>query len=493
MLQAPAQTRTLSLTIALTAATIGVIYGYDTGSIAGALLFIPSQFKLGTAATEWVATFTGIGLIVGALAANRLADHFGRRAAMIALTIGFTVFAILQGVAGSIVVLDIARFFLGVSIGISTVVAPVYIAESAPARIRGGLIVGYQVATVVGIMIAYFAAFGLAHGGHWRWMLAISAVPAALVLVALWRLPDTPRWYVMQGRMEEARETLSRTDPDADIDRELGEIRADLREERGGELRTMVRKPYLRATVFVIVLGFLVQITGINAITYYSPFIFKELGWSGHTPLLIQGFVELFSVFAVIAAVLVVDRIGRRVTLLIGVGVMIAANVLMLALFAFTDLNGGASSVLGFVGILFFTAGFNFGFGALVWVYASESFPARLRTAGASAMLTADLVANLLISRFFLSVFESLGGAGTFALFLGLAIVSFVFILALAPETKGRPLEAIRLYWENGGRWPSDGGRFTRAPERPLASTPGGRDSGSAGGAGDGARGAADR
>jgi sugar porter (SP) family MFS transporter len=456
MLDAPAQRRTLSFTIAITAATIGVIYGYDTGSIAGALLFIPAHFKLGTAATEWVATFTGIGLIVGALAANRLADRYGRRVAMIALTIGFCVFALLQGVANSIVVLDIARFMLGVSIGISTVVAPVFIAESAPARIRGGLIVGYQVATVVGIMVAYFAAFGLAHGEHWRWMLAISAIPAALVLIALWRLPDTPRWYVMQGRMDEARDTLARTDPEADIEHELAEIKGDLREERGGELRTMVRKPYLKATIFVVVLGFLVQITGINAITYYSPSIFKELGWSDTTSLLVQGFIELFSVFAVVAAVLVVDKIGRRRTLLTGVGVMIAANVLMVILFAAGSLNGGFSSVLGFVGILFFTAGFNFGFGALVWVYASESFPAPLRTAGASAMLTADLLANLLISRFFLTVFKDLGGTGTFLLFLALAVISFVFIAAFAPETRGRPLEDIRRYWENGGRWPDE-------------------------------------
>ena len=416
MLDAPAQPRTLSTTIALTAATIGVIYGYDTGSIAGALLFIPARFNLSTSATEWVATFTGIGLIVGALAANRLADRYGRRVAMVALTAGFGLFALLQGIAPSIVVLDIARFLLGVAIGISTVVAPVYIAESAPARIRGALIVGYQVATVVGIMVAYFVAWALAGGAHWRWMLAISAIPAALVLVALLRLPDTPRWYVMKGRLDEARATFARTDPEADVEQELVDIQADLRAERGGEIRTMLRTPYLRATIFVVVLGFLVQITGINAITYYSPSIFKALGWSSTTSLLVQGFIELFSVLAVVGAVLVVDRLGRRKTLLTGVGVMIAANILMVILFAAGSLDGGVSSVLGFLGILFFTAGFNFGFGALVWVYASESFPAPLRTAGASAMLTADLLANLLISRFFLTVFQDLGGTGTFSL-----------------------------------------------------------------------------
>jgi MFS transporter, SP family, arabinose:H+ symporter len=448
--------RGLAITIALTAATVGVIYGYDTGSVAGALLFIPAQFKLSTAATEWITTFTGIGLIVGALVAKPLADRFGRKVTMLMIAAGFTVFAIAQGVAVDIVWLDITRFWLGVSIGVSTVAAPVFIAESAPAKIRGALIVGYQVATVVGIMVAYFVDYVLAASGSWRIMLALSAVASALVLIALWRLPDTPRWYLMRGRREEALRTLRRVDPTVDAERSVREIEGDLAAARGGVLREMLRLPYARPTVFVVVLGFLVQITGINAVTYYSPFIFHDIGWQGHFVLFIQGLIEVFSVFATVGALLVVDRIGRRLTLLIGVGVMIASTALLVVLYAQGSHFSGLRSALGFIGILFFTAGFNFGFGALVWVYASESFPARLRTAGASAMLTADLLANLLIARFFLTVLHNLGGEGTFALFLGLAIVSFVFIATLAPETKGRPLEAIRIYWENGGSWPPE-------------------------------------
>lgn len=448
--------RGLAVTIALAAATVGVVYGYDTGSIAGALLFIPHAFGLSTSATEWVTTFTGIGLIVGALAANPLADRFGRRTAMIVIAAGFTVFAILQGLATGIVWLDVTRFLLGVAIGISTVAAPVFIAESAPVGIRGALIVGYQVATVAGIMVAYFADYVLSASGSWRIMLALSAVASGLVLFVLIRLPDTPRWYLMRGRREDALRTLNRADPTADAELSAQEIETDLRGERGGMLREMLVLPYVRPTVFVLVLGFLVQITGINAITYYSPFIFHDIGWTGHFVLLIQALIELFSVAATLTAVLIVDRIGRRVTLLIGIGVMVASNALLVVLYAGGSQFGGLRSALGFVGILFFTAGFNFGFGALVWVYASESFPARLRTAGASAMLTADLLANLLISRFFLTVLQSLGGTGTFALFLGLALVSFAFVLAMAPETKGRPLEAIRVYWENGGHWPKD-------------------------------------
>ena len=450
-------TRRLAIIVSLTAATVGVVYGYDTGSIAGALLFLPKQFNLSTNEVEWITTFTGIGLIVGALLANRLADRYGRKAAMVVIAIGFTIFAILQAAAQGIVWLDITRFFLGVSIGISVVAAPVFIAESAPVTIRGALIVGYQVATVVGIMAAYFAAYALSFSGSWRIMLGLSAVASALVLLVLWRLPDTPRWYLMRGRREDALRTLERVDPDGDADRSVREIETDLTAESGGRVREMLRMPYARPAIFVLILGFLVQITGINAVTYYSPFIFKDIGWNGYIVLLIQALVEVFSVFATIAAVLLVDRIGRRVTLLIGVGVMIASNALLVVLYAVSGSHfTGAAPALGFIGILFFTAGFNFGFGAMVWVYASESFPARLRTIGASTMLTADLLANLLISRFFLTVLGNMGGLGTFALFLGLAVVSFVFIFAMAPETKGRPLEAIRVYWENGAKWPPE-------------------------------------
>jgi len=390
---------------------------------------------------------------------------------MVLVAVTYAVFAILSGLAQSLVWLDVARFFLGVTIGVSIVTAPIFVAESAPAAVRGGLIVMYQVATVTGIVIAYFVDYALAGPGAWRVMLALSAVPSLAVLVILARLPDTPRWYLMKGRRDEARATLERTDPDADIERELDEIEDDLRRERGGSIGEMLRAPYRRATLFVLGLGFLIQITGINAVVFYSPLIFKEMGFSGNSALLLlPAIVQVGSLVATVVSLSIVDRIGRRPTLLTGIAAMIASTVLLAVVFAAGGLTG-AGGWLGFVGIFVFTAGFNFGFGSLVWVYASESFPARLRTTGASAMLTADLVANLIIGLYFLSALESLGGTATFAMFAALAVISFAFVWWLAPETRGRPLEAIRAYWENGGRWPEGDGvsvagardaRFTR-------------------------------
>jgi MFS family permease len=217
----------------------------------------------------------------------------------------------------------------------------------------------------------------------------------------------------------------------------------------------MFSKPYLRAALFVIGLGFFVQITGINAIVYYSPMIFKAMGFEGNFALLgLPALVQVAGLAAVLVSLVLVDRMGRRPILLTGIGIMILANVLLVTVFTMGSEFGGALTALGFIGLLLFTVGFTFGFGALVWVYAGESFPAHLRSLGSSAMLTSDLVANVAVAAVFLTLLTRLGGAGTFVLFGLLAVMAFGFVHRLAPETKGRPLEDIRHYWENGGTWP---------------------------------------
>lgn len=265
---------------------------------------------------------------------------------------------------------------------------------------------------------------------------------------------------MMRGRRDEARQVLSKIEPDSNIEYELDQMQAALgeREAKGlSGLAEMVRKPYLRATIFVVGLGFFVQITGINAIVYYSPRLFEQMGFKGYPALLgLPALVQVAGLISVLGSMMLVDRLGRRPVLLTGIGVMVAANILLIVIFHISANFGGVLTVLGFFGVLLFTAGFSFGFGALVWVYAGESFPARLRSLGSSAMLTSDLVANVIVAAIFLSLLQRLGGAGTFVVFGILAIAAFLFIFKLAPETKGRPLEDIRGYWENSGRWPEE-------------------------------------
>jgi MFS family permease len=291
-------------------------------------------------------------------------------------------------------------------------------------------------------------------------MLGLAAVPAIVLIPALVRLPETARFLVLKGRLEQARESLERTDPDADVDAELADMQAAIHGERGGRIKEMLRKPYLRATVFVVGLGFFIQITGINATVAYGPRIFQAMGVTTNTQsILMSTLVQCIALIAVLASMSVVDRWGRRPILLTGISIMIVSQLAMVITFATQegDAFTTAQVVLGFVGLAGINIGFVFGFGALVWVYSSESFPARLRGYGSSAMLGSDLLANIIIVQFFLTVLGTIGGAWSFGIFAILAVLAWVFVWRLAPETKGRELEEIQGYWENGGRWPGKG------------------------------------
>lgn len=461
----------LGLLVAVAAATVGIIYGYDSSNIGAAIDFIAKDFHLSDAAKGSVTAFVVLGEIIGALAGGTLANRFGRKPVMVAVGATFTIFSLGSGLAWSVTSLEVARFLLGLTVGVSIVVVPMFVAESSATKIRGALLVLYQVATVVGIILGYLLAMALAGTGSWRLMLGAAAVPGVLITLLLLRLPDTPRWYMLNGRRADAERVLREIDRDADVPAELDRMAADAKEFSHGRssldgLKEMVRTPYLRATFFVVGLGFFVQITGINAIVYYSPQIFKAMGvnQTDYTQLFgLSALVQVAGLLAVFVSMSLVDKMGRRPVLLTGIAIMILANILLITVFQIgahgqTDLAkvhlSGVWVALGFIGLVLFTAGFTFGFGALVWVYAGESFPSHLRGLGASTMLTADLIANYFVAKLFPSLLSATGGVGVFLIFGLFAAISFGFIYKFAPETKGRPLDDIREYWENGGAWP---------------------------------------
>jgi sugar porter (SP) family MFS transporter len=443
------------LLVGLTAAGIGVIYGYDLSIIAGAQLFITDDFGLTTRQQELLTTMVVIGQIAGAFGAGVLANAIGRKKSVVLILVAYAMFALLGALSVSLPMLLTARFLLGLAIGVSVVVVPVYVAESAPTAVRGSLLTVYQLTIVSGIIIGYLTGYLLADTHSWRWMLGLATVPAMLLLPLMIRMPDTARWYLLKGRPDDARRALLRVEPTADVDEELAEIGRALRDDsagvRGG-VSEMVRPPYLRATLFVIALGFLIQITGINAIIYYSPRIFAAMGFTGNLALLgLPALVQVAGLAAVFSALLLVDRLGRRPILLSGIAMMIAADIVLTVVFA--QGLGGPGLVFGFAGLLLFIFGYTMGFGSLGWVYASESFPSRLRSIGSSTMLTSNLVANAIVAATFLTMLHSLGGAGAFAVFGALAVVALAVVYRYAPETKGRQLEEIRHFWENGGHW----------------------------------------
>lgn len=451
--------------VGLTAASVGIIYGYDLSSIAGALHVISRDFDLTDDHKELVTTMVVIGQIGGALGGGVLANAIGRQKSMVLILLGYALFALLGAMSVSVPMLLAARLLLGVTIGVSVVVVPVYVAESAPAAVRGSLLAAYQLATVSGIILGYVVGYLLAGSQGWRWMLGLAAVPATLLLPLLLRMPDTARWYLLKGRVDDARRALLRIEPEAAVDAELAEIAVAVKEDQntpGGGIAEMLRRPYLRATLFVVALGFLIQITGINAIIYYSPRLFKAMGFEGDFALLaLPALVQVAGLAAVGTSLFLVDRVGRRPILLSGIAMMLAADAVLIAVFAE---ESRAPLLLGFGGVLLFIVGFSFGFGSLVWVFAGESFPSHLRSVGSSVMLTSNLIANAIIAGFFLTLLQLLGGAGVFAVFGAFAVIAFGVVYRFAPETKGRQLEDIRHYWENGGRWPTEDAETGKRP-----------------------------
>jgi sugar porter (SP) family MFS transporter len=442
----------LNLFVALTAGIVGIIYGYDVGSIASAILFLKPDFHLSNFDVSIVTSAVVLGELFGAFSAGRISNAIGRQRTMVSIALGYAIFAALQGVAPNAWFLAGVRFLLGVAIGVSIVTAPAFIAESAPQKIRGSMIVTFQIATTSGIVIAYFVGAALANFENWRLILSLSAIPALLVLALIIRLPETPRWLLMKNRRQEAVALLQRLNPDMDSEAEASIIEEDLAYEEQGSLRELFQGRFWKAGLFVVGLGFLVQITGINAIVYYSPTMIQQIGVVNPLDaIVVTGFAQLAGVMAEVVSFFLVDRWGRRPTLLLGIGTTGIANFILIIAFAI-----GPAAILAFTGILIFLVGFGLGYGSLVWIYASESFPARLRTQGGSAMLTADLLGNFIIGVLFLNALGMLGGAITFGIFFILSLCAFGFVYWLAPETKGRQLEAIRAYWYNGGRWPED-------------------------------------
>lgn len=459
LLTAPGKTgrtpRPLGAKVTLVAAIIGLIYGYDSGSISGALLFLEDDYHL---STLWISVITSIvvfGSIIGAVLGPKMANELGRKTTMVILSAGFAVFAALSAVPWGVWWLTVVRLLLGVTIGLSTVVVPVFISEFATEHNRGKLGTAYQFFVSAGVVLSMLTAWLLAGTRSWEAILGLSAIPAAVVCVAMLRFPDSPRWYAMKGRYDEALATLRRVDPRSDGEAQLQSIRADMSAGEHGRFREIFTRRYARATFFVIAFGFFVQITGNNTVLFYSPTIFKTAGISAESDsILVSALVQFVAALGVVLSMLVVDGWGRRRPLLIGTTAMVLGHLVMALVFAQPE-QTTTTGYLAVAGLSVFYVGFYFGIGSLIWVYTGEAFPARLRSVGAAALLLSDFIANLIATFAFPGVLRSLGGSFSFGAFAVLSLFALVFLHRMAPETKGRSLEEIRGYWSNGARWTS--------------------------------------
>jgi SP family arabinose:H+ symporter-like MFS transporter len=429
------------------AAISGLLFGFDTAVINGALLFLRAHFQLTDFQTELVASGLLCGCIAGSAIAGMLSDAWGRRKTLLATAVLFSVAALGCALPSQVWQLIAARFCCGIAIGIASVLSPMYISEIAPPEIRGRLISLNQLAIVTGILMAYFVNWRLAALGQesWRWMFAVAALPSAIFFAAMCWNPESPRWLVRRGRAEEAYAVLVRTMPPDAASRELRQIEASLEEEESARLRELFRPGIRRAFGIAVFLAVFQQITGINTVMYYGSIIFKEIaGESSARAVGANVAVGSVNLLCTVGALFLVDRFGRKVLLMVGAGGM---GLALCGLgIAFRTNSHSIGWVLGL--ILLYVACFAFTLGPCVWVYIAEIFPNRIRGRAMSLATLALWTACLLVTLTFLSLVRWLSASGTFLVYGGLCGVLLVFVMRL-PETKQKTLEEIQAFWHN--------------------------------------------
>lgn len=438
--------------VVLTAAIAGLgglLFGYDTGVIAGALLFIKTDFDLGSFAQGLVVAAVPIGAVAGAAIAGPAADTYGRRLMILVAAAVFIVGALASAAAPGVEVLVIARIVIGVAIGLASAAAPVYISEVAPPESRGRLVSFFQLAVTIGILVAYLVGLAFDHVEGWRWMLGLGCVPALALGFGMMRMPQSPRWLVMHGDNFAARATLAkiRVDDTDTIDRELEEIQESI-EERPGQWSELLQPVVKAALVVGVGLAILQQVTGINTVIYYAPTIVEFTGVDSSAGSILAAVgVGVINVAMTIVALRLLDRAGRRTLLMIGVsGMVISLFALGLAF----EVGGGGTfgSALAIASLMTYVASFAISLGPIFWLLNAEIYPLSVRSKAAGIGTMANWTFNFIVSLTFLLLIEALGQSGAFWFYGGVGILTLLFCWKLVPETKGKPLEEIQAYFE---------------------------------------------
>jgi SP family galactose:H+ symporter-like MFS transporter len=425
------------------AALGGLLFGYDTGVISGALIFIRTQFGLSTFQQELLVSIVLVGAAVGALTGGRLADVFGRRFMLMVTAVIFVTGALVCAAAPSLNILVVGRLIVGLGIGFATSTVPIYISEVSPPQTRGWQVSLFQLAITIGILAAYVVDYTFSGSASWRWMLGLAFVPGAILGLGMLRMPESPRWLAEHGQSNLARRILARIRGTEDIESEWLEIQKTLTEtEERGRFSDLL-SPSLRTALLIgIGLAIFQQVTGINTVIYYAPLIVQSAGISTASgAILATAGIGLVNVIMTIVAMWLIDRVGRRPLLLIGIGGMILS--LGVLGFVFRMPTGGALAWLAVVTLMVYVASFAISLGPIFWLIISEIYPLRVRGIAEGTAAGVNWASNFVVSFTFLTLIEVLGPSMTFWVYALLAVASWLFAYYLVPETKGRTLEEI--------------------------------------------------
>jgi sugar porter (SP) family MFS transporter len=422
----------------------GILYGFDMGVIAAALIFVRTSFGLSTQMEEVLVSVVLVGSMIGALVGGTVADRIGRRATLVWGAILFILGSILAPLSPNVAVLIVARALLGVAIGFTSVTAPVYVSELAPPQSRGMLIGLYQFALTSGIALADLVGYWLAGQQGWRLMFGFGLIPAVFFLFMVLTVPESPRWLFAQNRVAEAESVLKSYTDEAGAKLLLEDIRVSLMTKMDRRWSTLW-SPAVRGSLFIAV-GFTVlqQVTGINTIIYYGPQIFSLAGISSNKNAIFATLlVAITNVLATVIALLLVDRLGRKPLLYAGIGGMTVSLFVLSLCFHNQAALGSSLGVIATACLMVYITCFAFSMGPIAWILVSEVFPLRVRGRGVAAATLGSGTSNFLVSLTFLSLIKAAGNALTFAIYGVFCILTLFFVRFVIPETKGRELESI--------------------------------------------------
>jgi len=454
-----------NVNLPLVAAIVGVatiggfMFGYDSGVINGTQDGLKSTFGLSDAGLGVTVSALLPGCAVGAFLAGRLADVWGRRRVMIAAALLFILSALASGAAGSALMMILARFAAGVGVGAASVLSPAYISEVTPASMRGRLSSLQQIMIIIGLTGAFLANYFLAYGAGkstdafwlgyaaWRWMFWMQVFPASVFFLTLLLIPESPRYLVARGRSEEAIIVLTRLFGASAAAVKALEIRNSLAADHAPRLADLIDRSTRRLRGIVWVGIGLATLVGINVVFYYGAVLWQAVGFSESDSLKINILSGTLSIVACLAAIFLIDRIGRKPLLLIGsIGMALTLSVLTIA-FATGNLSDDKLQLAPHVGVLalisanLYVIFFNFSWGPVMWVMLGEMFPNQIRGSGLAVSGAAQWTANFLISVSFPVLAKSIGLPITYGFYAACAFVSIAFVVKMVHETRGTELE----------------------------------------------------
>jgi SP family arabinose:H+ symporter-like MFS transporter len=440
--------------IATVAAVGGFLFGYDLAVVSGAIIFLQKQFSLSTYAVGFAIGSAQIGCIAAPFFASTLAERWGRKRSLMAAACLFAIAAVGTALPRTMFEFNLFRIVAGAAIGLASVVSPMYIAEIAPASIRGRLVSMNQFAIVIGAMSSFGVSYLFSFSGNWRAMFACAAIPALALMIGLVWIPESPRWLMEKSRFSEAVTVMTRIEGSASAQREISAIRETIAAEKGTWRELL--GPGVRIALLVgVALCFFQGWSGGTAVNFYAPLIFQKAGSSGASGAILQTLMLNVSslVFTTVALILV-DVAGRRPLLLTG-SLGMAAMLILLGFF----LRGGVPGLYPVITVFLFNMFYQISIAPLAWLILSEIFPTRLRSRGQSVGTLAVWVSTYLSNQFlgpmmgyFERTFGSIGPA--FWIFAAVCVCIFLFGWKMVPETKQKRLEEIAQWWQPSARTP---------------------------------------